>query len=69
MENYQTIGRSINIILKLIYMLKLFKFMLAVFVLVILSHYYNLHKKKKGSRELDKLDLIQEYLFNNRCKN
>ena len=43
-------------------MLKLFKFMLAVIVLVILAHYYNIHKKEKKSRELDKLDLIQEYL-------
>ena len=53
-----------SFILKLIYMLKLFKFMLAVIVLVILSHYYNLHKKEQGSRELDKLDLIQEYILN-----
>ena len=44
-------------------MLKLFKFMLAVIVLVILAHYYNIHKKEKKSRELDKLDLIQEYHF------
>ena len=50
-------------------MLKLFKFMLAVIVLVILSHYYNLHKKKEGSRKLDKLDLIQEYLLNGQSVN
>ena len=50
-------------------MLKLFKFMLAVIVLVILSHYYNLHKKERGSRELDKLDLIQEYLLNGESAN
>jgi len=45
-------------------MLKLFKFILAVIVLVILGHYYNNHKKELGSRKLDKLDLIQEYLLN-----
>ena len=45
-------------------MLKLFKFMLAVIVLVILAHYYNIHKKEISSRKMDKLDLIQEYLLN-----
>ena len=31
--------------------------------------YYNLHKKEQGSRELDKLDLIQEYLLNGESAN
>ncbi len=47
-------------------MLKLFKFTLAVIILVILGHYYNEHKKVVNSRKLDKLDLIQEYLLNGR---
>ena len=50
-------------------MLKLFKFMLAVIVLVILGHYYNINKKETNSRELDKLDLIQEYLLNGESVN
>lgn len=45
-------------------MLRLFKFILAIIVIVILAHYYNDHKKIEDSRKLDKLDLIQEYLLN-----